>query len=171
MSEGGRFASANASYYQISYGKRRVPVYRVYAKPLVGVTPIPESPFTGRANVLFACEVDVEVLGDDFLPAYTEGDNRNVVATDSMKNIILKQALDYDGATLEGYLAAVGRHFIERYDQLHDLRLGARELPFPAATVPDAVRAARSVLYGTVVVAAGAQSTPQPSSPSASPAV
>lgn len=124
--------------YQISYGKRRVPVYRVYAKPLTGVTPIPESPFTGRSNVLFACEVDVEVLGDDFLPAYTEGDNRNVVATDSMKNIILKEALDYGGATLEGYLAAVGRRFIQRYDQLHDLRLRARELPFPAATVPDA---------------------------------
>ena len=131
MSEGRRFD------YRISYGKRRVPVYRVYAKPLVGVTPIPESPFTGRANVLFACEVDVEVLGEDFLPAYTEGDNRDVVATDSMKNIILKEALDYDGATLEGYLAAVGRRFIERYDQLHDLRLWARELPFPAATVPD----------------------------------
>jgi urate oxidase len=55
-----------------------------------------------------------------------------------MKNIILKEALDYDGATLEGYLAAVGHRFIERYDQLHDLRLSARELPFPAATVPDA---------------------------------
>ena len=125
-------------HYRISYGKRRVPVYRVYARPLVGVIPIPESPFTGRANVLFACEVDVEVLGEDFLPAYTEGDNRTVVATDSMKNIILKEALDYDGATLEGYLAAVGHRFIERYDQLHDLRLSVRELPFPAATVPDA---------------------------------
>ncbi len=124
--------------YEISYGKRRVPVYRVAAKPLLGVTPIPESPFVGRANVIFACEVDVEVLGDDFLPAYTEGDNAMVVATDSMKNIILKEALDYGGATLEGYLAAVGRRFIERYAQLHDLRLRARELPFPPVLIPAA---------------------------------
>lgn len=122
--------------YEISYGKQRVPVYRVYAKPLTGVTPIPESPFTGRSNVLMACEVDVEVHGDDFLAAYTEGDNSRVVATDSMKNIIIKQALDFDGATLEGYLASVGQRFIAGYDQLHDLRLRARELPFPAATVP-----------------------------------
>jgi urate oxidase len=123
--------------YEISYGKQRVPVYRVYAKPLSGVTPIPESRFTGRSNVLMACEVDVEVHGDDFLDAYTRGDNSMVVATDSMKNIIIKQALDFDGATLEGYLASVGHRFIDGYAQLHDLRLRARELPFPAATVPN----------------------------------
>ena len=129
-------ADGQAVDYKISYGKRRVPVYRVNAKPLLGVTPIPESPFTGRANVLVAREVDIEVLGDDFLPAYTEGDNSMVVATDSMKNIILKEALDDESATIEGYLAAVGRRFIAGYGQLHDLRLWARELPFPPALVP-----------------------------------
>ena len=128
---------AQPDRYEISYGKRKVPFYRVHGTPLLGVTPIPESPFTGRSNILVAAEVDIEVFGTEFLPAYTSGDNRNVVATDSMKNIILKEALAYDGATLEGYLAHVGRHFIATYGQVSDIALSIRELPFPAALVPD----------------------------------
>jgi urate oxidase len=124
--------------YVISYGKKAVPIYRVYAKPLRGVTPIPESRFTGRGNILLAAEVDITVHGTDFLPAYTEGDNSNVVATDSMKNIVIEQALTFDGSTLEHYLLGLGRMFIETYDQIRDVELEVRELPFPAAQVPDA---------------------------------
>lgn len=123
--------------YEISYGKMCVPVYRVYGQPLRGVMPVPESPFLGRDNTLFAAEVDIEVFGTEFLPAYTRGDNSMVVATDSMKNIIIRQALDYEGSTIEGYLNAIGEHVISSYDQVHDIRLAVRELPFPAALVPD----------------------------------
>ena len=121
--------------YEIGYGKARVPVYRVHATPL-RVAPIPESPFTGRSNTLFAAEIDVEVLGDDFLPAYTEGDNRMVVATDSIKNFVLRESLAYDGPTLEGLLAFLGRRLVTTYAQLHTLRLTGRELPFRPAQVP-----------------------------------
>ena len=131
-----RAREGDAVAYEISYGKRRVPVYRVYARPLRGVPPVPESTFTGRDNVLLACEVDMEVFGDDFLPAYTMGDNARVVATDSMKNIVLREALDFEGATLEGFLAQVGGRMLERYDQVQDLELQGRELPFVSATVP-----------------------------------
>ncbi len=123
--------------FEISYGKRSVPIYRVFGRPLLGITPVPESPFTGRANILIAAEVDIEVFGKDFLPAYTAGDNSLVVATDSMKNIILRQALNYDGSTLEGYLSALGHHFIGTYDHVRDVEVQIRELPFPAAIVPD----------------------------------
>ena len=125
-----------AHRYEISYGKLRVPVYRVYARPLRGLMPVPESSFLGRDNTLFAAEVDMEVFGSDFLPSYTDGDNSMVVATDSMKNIIIRQALDFDGTTIEGYLAQVGRHFITAYAQINDLRLTVRELPFPPTSVP-----------------------------------
>jgi urate oxidase len=124
--------------YEISYGKMRVPLHRVYAAPLAGLTPIPESAFTGRANVLFAVEVDVEVIGDNFLPAYTLGDNSAVVATDSMKNFILRAALAYDGATLEGFLDRLGRDLLATYPQMERLRLTARETPFAPARVPAA---------------------------------
>ncbi len=121
--------------YDISYGKASVPVYRVYARPLAGVRAIPESPFTGRSNRLMALEVDVEVFGDNFLPSYTRGDNSLVVATDSMKNFILSQALAYDGATLEGFLDMLGHGFLSSYPQMRALRLTGRELPFTPVTV------------------------------------
>ncbi len=59
--------------YDIGYGKHQIPVYRVNATPLTEIRPIPESAFTGRTNTIFAMLVDVEVLGDHFLPAYTAG--------------------------------------------------------------------------------------------------
>jgi urate oxidase len=120
----------------ISYGKASVPLYRVYAAPLEGLAPIPESSFMGRSNILFAVEIDVEVFGDNFLPAYTEGDNRNVVATDSMKNFVLQQALVYTGATLEGFVNLLGRQFLALYPQMQALRITGRERPFLPAQVP-----------------------------------
>lgn len=122
--------------YQIGYGKLSVPLYRTYARPLTGLAPVPESPFTDRSNVLFAAEVDVEVLGQNFLPAYTHGDNSSVVATDSMKNFVLQQALEFDGATLESFIELLGRRFLERYPQMERLRLTIRELPFSTVPVP-----------------------------------
>jgi urate oxidase len=124
--------------YEISYGKARVPLYLVYGRPLTGLTPIPESNFTGRDNVLVGAEIDVEVFTREVLPAYTVGDNRRVVATDTMKNVILKEALTYDGATLEGFLAHLGRRFLALYPEMGHIRVRGRELPFVAPQVPGA---------------------------------
>ncbi len=134
--------------FTISYGKLHVPVYRVYASPLSAIAAIPESQFTGRENTLLACEVDVEVFGNNFLPAYTHGDNSSVVATDSMKNIVLRQALTFEGATFEEYLDLLGRHFLTTYPQMERLRLTARELPFANVPVPQGSSfAASTVLF------------------------
>lgn len=123
--------------YSISYGKAAVSVYRTYARPLAGVPEIPESPFAGRRNSLFACDIAVEVFDGNFLPAYTEGDNRNVVATDTMKNFILQQALAYEGATLEGFLLFLGEQFLGAYPGMERLRLTGTEQPFDAVLVPN----------------------------------
>ncbi len=122
--------------YEIGYGKKRVPVYRTHARPLTGVTPIPESPFVGRGNELLAAEIDVDVYGDDFLPAYTRGDNSMVVATDSMKNFVIRETLAFDGATLEGLCRFLADRFAETYPQLRSLRVSGRELPFAGVPVP-----------------------------------
>jgi urate oxidase len=97
---------------RISYGKLRVPVHRI------------------EGDDVFACEVDVEVLGDNFAPAYTEGDNSAVVATDTMKNFVLREALHYDGATLEGFLAFLGERMLDTYPVMYALRMSGRELRF-----------------------------------------
>jgi len=119
-----------------SYGKAQVGVYRTYVRPLEGLAAIPESSFAGRSNELFAMEVDVEVFGDNFLAAYTEGDNSNVVATDTMKNFILREALDFDGATAEQFLWFLGQRFLATYPTMGSLRLTGRQVPFEPASVP-----------------------------------
>ena len=132
----GQRATLHWDEADIHYGKAEGSTYRTYATPLTGIRPIPESSFTGRPNVLIAAEIDVQVLGESFLAAYTEGDNSNVVATDTMKNFIHRQSLAFDGSTLEGWLHFLGSRFLETYPQMERLRVSGVELPFEAAVVP-----------------------------------
>ena len=122
--------------HEIRYGKAEVRVYRTYAEPLVGVTPIPESPFTGRDNILVGAEIEVVVHGTEFLEAYTAGDNRRVVATDTMKNFIHATSLRARARTLEEWLLEVGSAFLDTYPHMERLTMIGRELPYPAALVP-----------------------------------
>lgn len=122
--------------HEIRYGKAEVKVYRTYAEPLTGITPIPESPFRGRDNVLAAAEIEVIVRGTQFLDAYTRGDNRLVVATDTMKNFIHAVSLVARARTLEEWLLEVGTAFLETYPHMERLTVVGRDLPFPAAVVP-----------------------------------
>ena len=82
---------------EISYGKAQVMFYRL----------------GGRDVVPLAASVDIDVFGKRFVAAYTEGDNREVVATDTMKNFVYAMAAEYTGATLLGLCAFLGRRFIE----------------------------------------------------------
>lgn len=123
---------------EIRYGKADVKVYRTYAEPLAGVTPIPESPFRGRENTLVAAEIEVIVRGTAFLDAYTKGDNRMVVATDTMKNFIHTASLRARARTLEEWLLEVGSAFLKTYPHMERLSMLGRDLPFPATVVPAA---------------------------------
>jgi urate oxidase/2-oxo-4-hydroxy-4-carboxy-5-ureidoimidazoline decarboxylase len=97
----------------IRYGKHNVSFYRTH--PTRGL-------LAGRANI--------DVFGDNFLPAYTEGDNREVVATDTMKNFVYAMALEYPGASHEGFAAFLGRRMLATYPQMQSLRLLIEEIPF-----------------------------------------
>ncbi|WP_174299201.1 factor-independent urate hydroxylase [Natronococcus occultus] len=120
----------------MNYGKEKVAVYRTYATPLEDVRPIPESSFEGRDNTILGLDVRVQVDGEAFLPSFSEGDNSMVVATDSMKNFVLHQAGEYEGATVEGFLHFVGSEFLDTYSQMETVRISAEELPFDARPVP-----------------------------------
>jgi urate oxidase len=121
---------------EIYYGKADVSTYRTYGTPLEGVTEIPESSFNGRPNILMAATIEVQVLGTAFMSAYTEGDNRLVVATDTMKNFIHRESLAFDGATLEEWLFFIGRRFLETYPHMERLRASGVEIPFEPALAP-----------------------------------
>ena len=112
---------------RISYGKLRVPLQRVAKRA------------DGEYDVL-ACEVSIEVLGENFHAAYTEGDNSAVVATDTMKNFILRESLAYGGGTLEGLLEHLGRGFLATYPVMEAVRMTGREHRFDRLSA-EAVRA------------------------------
>ena len=124
--------------HEIRYGKADVKVYRTNAEPLTGINPIPESPFTGRENVLAAADIEVIVRGTQFLDAYTKGDNRLVVATDTMKNFIHAISLRARARALEEWLLEIGTAFLDTYPHMERLTMLGRDLPFPAAVVPAA---------------------------------
>jgi urate oxidase / 2-oxo-4-hydroxy-4-carboxy-5-ureidoimidazoline decarboxylase len=100
---------------EIHYGKHDISFYRTH--PSLG---------------LFAGRVFVDVFGDNFMPAYTEGDNREVVATDTMKNFVHAAALDFDGSRHDAFAVFLGRRFLEQYPQMRSLRIRLREQPFQA---------------------------------------
>ena len=122
--------------HEIRYGKADVKVYRTYAEPLTGIAVIPESPFNGRDNTLAAAQIEVIVHGTEFLDAYTKGDNRRVVATDTMKNFIHATSLRARARCLEEWLLEVGTAFLDTYPHMERVTMLGRDLPFPAALVP-----------------------------------
>jgi urate oxidase len=117
------------------YGKGDVLVYRTYAKPLE-TPPIPESPFAGDKNVIFAHNIKFAVSGESLLTSFTEGDNGKVVATDSMKNFILRQAGSFEGSATEELLAFLSERFLETYPHIDAVEIGADRIPFQPALVP-----------------------------------
>ena len=120
----------------VDYGKAGIGSYRFAAAPL-RVPAIPESAFTVRGGEIFGVDVDVQVLGGPFAAAYTDGDNHNVVATDTMKNFVLKRAVEFVGSTLEAFLDFLGRAFLATYPDMVALHVTGREVPFRAMPVPD----------------------------------
>ena len=108
---------------EIRYGKTRVVFFRL-AK---------------RSAPPFAASVTIDVFGERFAPAYTEGDNREVVATDTMKNFVYATAADFDGRSLESYVTYLGRRLLDTYPQMERIRVTAQEVPVDGAHGSDVV--------------------------------
>ena len=125
------FASGTKRHY---YGKGDVIAYRLNRD---GRTPEGESPVFG-ANVLML------LYGDAFWKTYTEGDNTGLIATDSMKNFIQRETMNFDGFDLEGYCRFLGDKFLGTYPQVEGLQMSASEIPFST----DRPRRARSCPRG-----------------------
>ncbi len=53
-----------------------------------------------------------------------------MVATDSMKNIIHRQATNYQGNTAEGFLKFICEVFLDKYSHIDAVELTATEVPF-----------------------------------------
>jgi urate oxidase / 2-oxo-4-hydroxy-4-carboxy-5-ureidoimidazoline decarboxylase len=107
-----QFASGWKRHY---YGKGDVVAYRLKRGP---------------QNEVFGANVLMLVHGDAFWPTYTEGDNAGLVATDSMKNFIQRETLNFTGADLLSYCRFLGEKFLAKYPQAEGVQVSAREIPY-----------------------------------------
>jgi urate oxidase/2-oxo-4-hydroxy-4-carboxy-5-ureidoimidazoline decarboxylase len=102
------------------YGKGDVIVYRLNRS---GSERLDQSP-------VFGANVTMLVYGDAFWPTYATGDNTGLIATDSMKNFIQRETLNYEGPDLEDYCHFLGAKFMETYSQVEGAQVCATEIPY-----------------------------------------
>ena len=96
-------------------------------------------------------------LEGDFTTAHTDGDNRLVVATDTMKNTAYAFAADHLDGSIEAYATALGHHFLGN-DQVDRAIVNVREhawrsVDVDGAPAPDAfLRTGEGTRMATVAV-------------------
>jgi urate oxidase len=93
-----------AKLLQNSYGKSKVRLTKVTR--------------AAAHHDLAEISVDVELKGD-FTDSYTAGDNRKIIATDSMKNTVYVLAKENNFTSIEDFAAILCRHFVSTYAQVH----------------------------------------------------
>lgn len=98
------------------YGKGDVIVYRLDRTP----------------GSVFGASVTMLLYGEAFWPTYTTGDNTGLIATDSMKNFIQRETLNYPGCDLEDYCRFLAAKFIGIYRQVEGVQVTAVEIPYGA---------------------------------------
>ncbi len=103
-----------------TYGKGRVRVLRVHRE--------------GDYNEVRELEVQTMLEGD-FAAAYTAGDNRTSVATDTIKNITYIVARETMRAGPEQFATALAERFLSRYPQIRTVRITASETRWQRAAI------------------------------------
>jgi urate oxidase/2-oxo-4-hydroxy-4-carboxy-5-ureidoimidazoline decarboxylase len=88
-------------------------------------------------QAVFGVNVLLLIYGEQFWPTYTTGDNTNLVATDSMKNFIQRETMNFGGEDLESYARFLGEKFLATYPQAEGAQVTATEIPY--ALVPQAL--------------------------------
>jgi urate oxidase/2-oxo-4-hydroxy-4-carboxy-5-ureidoimidazoline decarboxylase len=115
----GQFASGWKRSY---YGKGDVIVYRLNrdGKTASGVSPV------------FGANITILIYSDAFWSTYTTGDNTGLIATDSMKNFVQREMLNYEGSDLEDCCRYLGAKFLAIYPQVEGVQMSAVEIPYAA---------------------------------------
>ena len=103
-----------------SYGKSRVRLTKVDRE--------------AEVHELTELSVDVELDGD-FDAAYTRGDNRLVIPTETMKNTVYAFARELDPAELETFAWTLGSHFVENFEHVSHAAVRITETPWQRLTI------------------------------------
>ena len=119
-----------------TYGKGRVRVMRVYRD--------------GPYNEVRELSVQA-MLDGDFADAYTRGDNRNVVATDTIKNIVNIVAREELRASAELFAQKLAARCLSRYAHVERATVTCRETKWSRASVDGTPHPHQFVLDGNGV--------------------
>ncbi|MEM1245660.1 MAG: factor-independent urate hydroxylase [Acidobacteriota bacterium] len=95
----------------------------LYGKSQVRVTRLDRTKTPHRVLV---ASVDIALEGA-FEPSYTDGDNRSVVATDTMKNTVYVLARRYGDRTAEQLAMRLAEHFIDEYEHVEAATVDVEE--------------------------------------------
>ena len=90
-----------------------------YGKSNVRLTKVVRN---GPRHELFEISANIQLEGD-FDAAYCEGDNRNCIATDSMKNTVYVLAKEHGFVSVEQFALILVRHFLATYPQVSAARI------------------------------------------------
>jgi urate oxidase len=104
------------------YGKGEVIAYRLNR----------DGKTTPGASPVFGASITMLIYGEAFWSTYTTGDNTGLVATDSMKNFVQREMLNYEGADLEDCCLFLGTKFLATYPQVEGVQMSAVEIPYHA---------------------------------------
>src|SRR5258708_24614415 len=124
------FASGKKRNY---YGKADVIAYRLNRDGRMPPCALP----------VFGANVTLLIYGDAFWPTYETGDNTGLIATDSMKNFIQRETLNFPGHDLESYCRFLAGRFLETYPHVEGAQISATAIPYQpivAGKVPFAPR-------------------------------
>ncbi len=104
------------------YGKADVIAYRLKrdGRTAAGTSPV------------FGANIAILIYGDAFWSTYTTGDNTGLIATDSMKNFVQREVLNYEGPDLEDCCRYLGAKFLATYPQVEGVQMSAVEIPYSA---------------------------------------
>ena len=110
-----RFASGVKRHY---YGKGDVIAYRLNRDG------------KGTGAPVFGANVLLLLYGDAFWKTYTGGDNSGLIATDSMKNFIQRETMNFAGNDLEEYCRFLGELLLVKYPHVEGLQISATAIPY-----------------------------------------
>lgn len=88
--------------------------HNAYGKSAVRLTKVVRN---GPRHELFEIDASIQLNGE-FERAYRDGDNRNVVATDTIKNTVYVLAKEHAFDSVEQFALILARHFIRTYSQV-----------------------------------------------------
>lgn len=104
-----------------------------YGKAETHVVRVTRSGPDGKTHEIKDLNVSVALAGD-FAASHTEGDNSNILPTDTQKNTVFAFAKDPIGE-IEDFALRLARHFVGEFAPIYSARVSIEEYPWARITV------------------------------------